>query len=270
MDQNSPKVSIIIPTYNRPEHLRRAIISALSQTYPNIECIVVDDHSDIDIGQFRQEFPGVTFLRNSENRGGCYSRNRGLEQAGGKYINFLDDDDELHPEKITLQVKKFQTSAIENLGFVTAHVLDKRSGKEIIKKNRAAGDMYRQLLSGYAISGIETLLIKKECLVEIGGFDENLQSSQEYDLLIRLSEKDGVDYVDKILSRENRSTDQISLNFDKKISGAKNLFQKYDSRYKNMGTLFWMKMRLKRRALLSRFMIGKWFGEKAYRFTIRS
>lgn len=269
MKKNSPKVSVIIPTYNRPDLLRRAIESALNQTYPNIEVIVVDDHSDYDLDLLRKEYPSVKFYMNSENRGGCYSRNRGIREASGEYINFLDDDDELLPEKVERQVKKFFDSQFENVGFVTAHTEDNRSGKTVIKKNRASGDMYRQLLKKFAISGIETLLIKKECLLETGGFDDKLQSSQEYDLMIRLSDKYSVDYVDQVLSREHRSRDQISLNFGKKMAGARYLFQKHDRRYKAISLLFWMKMRLKYYGLMCRFLIGKLFGERAYRMTIR-
>ena len=265
MNQKRPKVSIIIPTYNRLDLLRRAVKSALNQTYGNKEIIVVDDHSDKDLDSLRKEYPTVKFYRNGENRGGCYSRNRGIREASGEYINFLDDDDELYPEKIELQVKKFRDSSIENLGFVTAHVEDNRSGKTVIKKNMASGDMYYRLLKKFAISGIETLLIKKECLLETGEFDDKLQSSQEYDLMIRLSEKYNVDYVDEILSRENRSFDQISLNFNKKIQGAKYLFKKHDQRYRSYGFLFWLQMRLKLKVLLARFYVGKILGERTYR-----
>jgi len=261
----TPLVSIIIPTYNRSDYLRRALNSAINQTYGNIEIMVVDDCSDLNLDPLKKEFDSVRFLRNEENKGACFSRNRGLKLAKGEYINFLDDDDELFPDKISLQLKKFQTSEVENLGFVTAHAEDKRSGKVIIKENRVRGNMYKPLLNGYAISGIETLLIKKECLVTVDGFDERLQSSQEYDLMIRLAEKYNVDYLDKVCSRENRSRDQISLNFDKKIQGAKFLFNKHDDRYRSLGVFFWLKMRLKLRVLLMRFWIGKTFGERAYR-----
>lgn len=269
MKENKPLVSIIIPTYNRPDLLQRALKSALHQTYSNVEVIVVDDHSENDIEELQKEYPKVIFYRNSENRGGCYSRNRGIKESEGVYINFLDDDDEIFPEKLELQVKKFNQSIDPILGFVTAHADDKRSGRTIIKYNRVKGEVYHQLLKEYAISGIETLLIKKESLEDIGGFDNDLKSSQEYDLMIRLSEKYTVDYVDRVLSREHRSRDQISLNFDKKISGAIYLFRKHDKRYRAIGTFFWMKMRLKLYGLICRFWIGKLFGERAYRFVIR-
>lgn len=270
MIHNSPKVSIVIPTYNRPDLLRRAIDSALNQTYPNLEVIVVDDHSDNDLNQLQEEYPTVTFYRNETNRGGCYSRNRGIEVSAGDFINFLDDDDELYPDKVALQIEKFEQSEDPNLGFVTAHVEDNRSGSKIIKRNAVRGDVHKQLLWRFAISGIESLLIKKECLLEAGGFDNNLKSSQEYDLMIRLSETYSVDYVDKVLSKQHRSRDQISLNFDKKIAGARYLFRKHDYRYRDEGVLFWLKMRLKLYGLICRFWIGKVFGEKAYQATIRN
>lgn len=270
MNQIGPKVSIIIPTFNRPELLRRAMKSALNQTYSNVEVIVIDDHPESNQENLKKEFPSVRFYQNSENMGGCYSRNRGIEESEGEYVNFLDDDDELSPDKVSMQIKKFRESQAEDLGFVTAHAEDFRSGKKIIKNNSVSGNVYRQLLSGYAIAGIETMLIRKKCLMEVGGFDKNLQSSQEYDLMIRLAEKYRVDFVDEILSRQHRSKDQISLNFDKKISGATYLFRKHDHRYREIGPLFWLKMRLKLRGLICRFYIGKLLGERAYRFTIRS
>lgn len=265
MNSTKPLVSIVIPTYDRPELLRRAVMSALNQTYSNVEVIVINDSPRSGLESMKKEFQSVRFYQNNKNMGGCYTRNFGIEKSDGEYINFLDDDDELLPNKIEMQVKKFQESNQSNLGFLTAHTEDNRSGQTIIKRNKIQGDIYRQLLKGYAISGIESLLIKRECLIETGGFDMNLESSQEYDLMIRLSEKYSVDYVDQVLSREHRSHDQISLNFDKKINGARYLFSKYDQRYRSIGFLFWLQMRLKLKVLLARYYVGKVFGEKAYR-----
>ncbi len=231
---------------------------------------MVDDHSDSDLDLFRKKYPGVQFLQNSENRGACYARNRGFMLSTGDFINFLDDDDLLFSEKIDLQIKKFQDSDDTNLGMVTCHLLDCRSGKEIMVENRVRGDIYRDLLAGFAVSGTETMLFKRSIFDKIDGFDESLQSSQEYDLFIRASEICNIDYVDQALSQKNRSKDQISMNFNKKMSGAKYLFKKHKSRYRQVGFLFWLKMRLKLYGLMYRFMIGKLFGEKAYRFTIKN
>lgn len=265
-----PLVSIVIPTHNRPDHLERALESALRQTYENIEIIVVDDGSELSLEVFEERSPSVRFLKNSTNRGACYSRNRGLEIAKGDYINFLDDDDELYPKKIELQIEKFQESEETNLGMVTCHLLDCRSGDKKIIENVIRGDVYKEMLSGFAVSGTEAMLFKSSLFDQIEGFDENLESSQEYDLFIRASEVCTIDYVDQVLTRKNRSDNQISLNFNKKIQGATYLFEKHDKRYRKIGSFFRMKMRLKLYGLVCRFLIGKWFGEKAYRYTIRN
>lgn len=263
-----PKVSIIIPTYNRPELLKRAINSVLSQTYPNIEIIVIDDASEMDINRFKKDFPNILFLQNSENRGPCHSRNRGIKEASSDYINFLDDDDILFPEKIERQVARFLESDDPNLGMVTAYALDERSGTEYVRKNMAKGDLYRDMLYRFEVSGIETTLFKKSVFDKIGGFDENLQSSQEYDLLIRAAEFFTFDYVDEVLSKEFRSTGQISVNFDKKIQGANYLFKKHNHRYIERGKWFWFKMQIKHLGLLCRYYSGKWFGENFYRLLL--
>jgi len=269
MNSISPLVSIVIPTYNRPGLVVRAVESALNQTYENIEIIVVDDGSELNLASFEERYPTVRFLKNDTNRGACFSRNRGLKIANGEYINFLDDDDELFPEKIELQIEKFHKSEIPNLGMVTCHLLDCRSGNKKVVANKVRGNVYMKMLSGFAVAGTEAMLFKASVFDEIDGFDESLESSQEYDLFIRVSEKFNIDYVDKVLTRKNRSTDQISLNFDKKIQGARVLFRKYERSYRGIGYLFWLKMRLKLYGLIGRFMIGKLFGEKAYRFTIK-
>lgn len=269
MLKKKPLVTVIIPTHNRPELVRRAVESVQKQTYPNIEIIVVDDASKIDIRKSLKSDTNIRVLRNKKNKGGCFSRNWGIREAKGNYINFLDDDDILYPEKIKKQITCFINSVDSDLGMVTAHALDARSGMEENKYNRVKGNIYKVLLSSYAVSGIETMLFKKAALQRIGGFDEQIASSQEYDLLIRFAEYYTVDYVDEILSHEFRSVNQISLDFDKKRSGAKYLYKKHDSRYKAQGFFFWLQMKLKLKLLFTRFFVGKCFGEKAYRLLIR-
>lgn len=269
MQKTQPLVSIIIPTYNRPELLKRAIQSVLTQTYKNIEIIVVDDNSDLDLNHFREEYSSVSFLTNSENRGACYSRNRGFEEANGEYVNFLDDDDELYPEKIERQIERFKVSDDEKLGMITCHLIDQRSGKEVTVRNKVRGDIYRELLARYAVSGTETMLFKKKVLQKVGVFDETLPANQEYDLLIRVCEKYSVDFIDEVLTKKHRSVNQINTNFEKKITGAKRLYNKHRERFKRESKGFFLKMWIKYRLLNVRFYIGKWFGEKVYRLTIR-
>jgi len=264
-----PLVSVIIPTYNRPEFLRRAVDSVVNQTYANIEIIIVDDASQVALSGYPSDQREIKVLENSENKGACYSRNLGLSKAKGDFINFLDDDDILFPEKIEKQVEVFLAASDPSLGIVTCHSKDERSGQPKIKYNRVKGGIYRALLDRYIVSGTETLLMKTAAVEGVGGFDEHLQSSHEYDLLIRLSKDHTIDFVDEILTREFRSTDQISTNFDKKIQGAKHLYAKHDDRFKEVGIGFWLKKKLKLQLLLFRFYVGKIFGEKMYRKLLR-
>ena len=111
--KNEDVVSVIIPTYKRPKELERAIISVKNQTYKNIEIIVVDDNAN-DIEQRKsteqvvKKYENIVYIQNKENLGGSKTRNIGIENAKGKYIAFLDDDDEFLPNKIEQQIKLYK------------------------------------------------------------------------------------------------------------------------------------------------------------------
>jgi glycosyltransferase involved in cell wall biosynthesis len=230
---------------------------------------VVDEASKVDQEEELTNYNNLQLFKNPDNKGACFSRNLGLNKSNGVYINFLDDDDVLYPEKVEKQVNLFLTSSDQNLGMVTCHAKDERSGKAKVKYNRVKGNIYQLLLDRYAVSGTETMLFRTDALREDGGFDEELQSSQEYDLMIRLAKYHTIDFIDEVLTREFRSVNQISTDFDKKIQGARHLYSKHDHRFKEMGYGFWLKKKIKLQVLLLRFYIGKVFGEKVYRLLLR-
>lgn len=111
---NSPKVSVIIPTYNRKGLLGEAVQSCLDQTWPDIEILIVDDGSTDGTENFVREQLGgpwggkVQYLK-QENSGASAARNKGLELAKGEYIQFLDSDDLLFENKIALQIAQLET-----------------------------------------------------------------------------------------------------------------------------------------------------------------
>jgi glycosyltransferase involved in cell wall biosynthesis len=263
-----PLVSIIIPTYNRPEFVIKAVESALNQTYQHIEVIVVDDASEMNIQEVLPSDQRIRYFKNIENRGGGFSRNVGLDNARGEFVNFLDDDDELYPDKIEKQVSCFLNAQDPNLGMVTCHTSDERSGKPRIFYNRVRGDIHQQLLARYAVYGTETMLFRRNALKNIGGFDGNLVANQEYDLMIRFSEHYSVDFVDDVLCRKKRSYNQISRDLGKKIKGARQLFQKHKSRFKREGLGFYLKVLAKHYGLMTRFYAGAIFGENVYRLLL--
>src|SRR5687768_8397891 len=99
----NPRVSVVIPCYNGEQFIREAIGSALSQTYPDLEIIVIDDGStDGSLDRIRSFGKGIRW-ESGPNRGGCAARNRGIELARGDWVQFLDADDLLHPNKIACQ-----------------------------------------------------------------------------------------------------------------------------------------------------------------------
>lgn len=106
--QNKPLVSVVMPTYNRADFLPRSIESILNQTYDNLEFIIVDDGSTDDsaelIRAYQQEDPRIILLKNKENRGISFSRNRGTDAARGKYVAIMDSDDYSEPDRLEKSV----------------------------------------------------------------------------------------------------------------------------------------------------------------------
>ena len=100
-----PSVSIIIPCYNAADCVANAVRSALEQTCPSVEVIVVDDGSTDDSRARIAEFSADIRFESQANRGGGAARNRGLSVAAGDYVLFLDADDLLYPEKVSRQVE---------------------------------------------------------------------------------------------------------------------------------------------------------------------
>jgi glycosyltransferase involved in cell wall biosynthesis len=251
---NNPLVSIIIPTYNRPKYLRRAIESTLKQTHNNIEVLVIDDYSNYNPLTLIEEFNDnrIKYYRNSFNQGSVYSRNRGLSICSGDYINFLDDDDEILPQKIELQLAKFRDSHIENLGVVICDMEYRRKDINMLKKNHVRGDIYKKILKHYCVYGIHSMLIKRDFAPK---FDPNLKSSQEYDLSIRIARRCNFDYVPKKLAITHTSENQISFNYRKKIDGTKYIFDKYRSEFLRFGVIYYIFNWFRFRYLLLRYFI---------------
>lgn len=193
-----PRVSVIIPTYNRSELLVKAVSSVLDQSFGDFELLVIDDCSTDDtrakiegIGNSR-----VAYFRNPENKGVSGSRNFGIERSRGEFIAFLDDDDEWLPEKLEKQVGILDNSP-SNLGLVYTGSLsvDLATGSLIETTiPRYKGDVLNDLA---VLNFIPTssVLIRRECFTKIGLFDENLSYGEDFDLWIRISTEFLIDYI---------------------------------------------------------------------------
>jgi len=192
-------VSIVIPTYNRGSFIERAVYSALTQTYPDLEVIVVDDDSTDDtperIAALQRVDHRVRYLRHETNRGAQAARNSGIQAAQGSYIAFLDSDNEWLPTKLERQMEVF-THAGEEIGAVYCGFrrVSETDGFVADLRPRHRGHIYQVALTEW-IADTSTLVVRREELERAGPFRELIRSNQEWDLCIRLAQHCAFDFV---------------------------------------------------------------------------
>ncbi len=196
-DIKKPLVSIIIPTYGRPDMLKRAIDSVLNQTYPNIELLVVDDNG-VE-GRFREETEAIInrynncqnlrYIKYENNVNASFARNQGIKQSKGMYIAFLDNDDEMLNRKIELQVNKMESLGDEWGGCYTGYYVQKKNRRETSNETREGQPYLDALARNYYICGGSNLLIRKRVVDDIGLFDETFKRNQDIEYLVRIIKK---------------------------------------------------------------------------------
>ena len=183
-----PRVSVIIPTYNRSKLLRVAIESVLAQTYPNIEIIVVDDGSTDDTAEVVAQYVGrVTYLRQA-NQDVAAARNTGIRAASGEYLTFLDDDDLIMPTKIERQVQVLASRPKVGLVHCRFYYADK-DGNYLYKAGLLPEGkvLPRLVCSNFVWVGAP--LIRRRCFDQVGLFDEEIPSvTADWDMWLRIAQ----------------------------------------------------------------------------------
>ncbi|HZG40546.1 MAG TPA: glycosyltransferase family 2 protein [Nodosilinea sp.] len=188
---SSPLITIIIPTYNRPQFLPQAVQSALAQTLEDLEVLVVDDGSSIPVDL--PPNPRLRILRLPENKGTAAARNAGARAAKGRYISYLDDDDQLLPHMVEVSLKALQNSDLPQPIAVLSglEVLD-MTGKVVETRlpptlPRGSHFFLEEVEPGKSFISKQTLVIERELLLGIGGYDEALQSRVHTEMFLRLN-----------------------------------------------------------------------------------
>ncbi len=185
---SNPLVSVVIPTYKNRGLLCQSIDSVLSQDYPNIEVIVVDDNNPES--EYRKKTEGLMeryvnnprfkYIKHAQNLNGAAARNTGIRASKGDVVAFLDDDDEFLPGKITAQVEYLKSHpdlhAVYNLATVNGRP---------VKTFPYEGDVLIPLLKNETRMFTPSLMFWKFTLDDIGGFDESFRRHQDYELLIK-------------------------------------------------------------------------------------
>lgn len=199
-------ISIIIPSYNRSGIVKRAVESCLAQTYGDIEIIVVDDGSTDDTEKTIKAFksPKIVYLRHPENQGVAAARNTGIRNAKGRYVAFLDSDDEFVPEKLAAQKECFESLDPRPALIYTDIVLEERGKTRLeISEDEPSGYLKaseKHFPTNNAITGPPTWMVDRICLESVGGFDENLKIYEDRDFFIRVAAKYPVYFLNKALS----------------------------------------------------------------------
>jgi glycosyltransferase involved in cell wall biosynthesis len=181
-----PLVSVIVPCYNGAAFLEEALKSAMSQSYPHVEVIVVDDGSTDNSPEIAQRFP-VRYIR-QENRGLAGARNTGIRESKGSYLVFLDADDRLRPEAIATGLRVLEPRpecaiAVGDHVFMSAD----SSYRANSRKDCLAAFHYEALLKSNFIEMISTVLFRRSVIDEVGGFNTSLRVAEDYELYLRIA-----------------------------------------------------------------------------------
>ena len=210
--QNIADISIVIPTYNRCELLKRAINSVLDQTINVREIIIVDNGStDNTYGMISSLFPEITYIY-EKRKGVSIARNLGIKNCNSTWIAFLDSDDAWMPQKLERQLfftnnnnKKYRLIHTNEIWYK-----NHKFQNQLKKHEKSGGDIFKKSLELCCISPSSTL-IKKKLFDKIGYFDESFEVCEDYELWLRVSSKIKIHFLeDKLTIKHGGHCGQLS------------------------------------------------------------
>jgi GT2 family glycosyltransferase/glycosyltransferase involved in cell wall biosynthesis/thioredoxin-like negative regulator of GroEL/2-polyprenyl-3-methyl-5-hydroxy-6-metoxy-1,4-benzoquinol methylase len=213
-----PKVSVIVPTFNRPDMLQIALTSILNQSFQNFEIIVINDGGeDVEslIASMNQH-GNIIYVRHEKNRGLAASRNTGIKLASGKYIAYLDDDDRFLPEHLETMVDFLEAHEQDyKVAYTDAwRVHQTLEQGQYVETGRDVPysfdfDADRLLVRNYF--PVLCVMHQRACLDQAGLFDESLTSHEDWDLWIRMSRAYHFAHIKKTTAEFTWRTDRTSM-----------------------------------------------------------
>jgi len=214
------KISVVIPAYNSAEFLPMAIESALKQSYPPHEVIVVDDGSTDDTREVVARYP-VRYIA-QENRGLSGARNTGIRHAAGEWIALLDADDWWHPDKLEAQAQIADHADLVYTALTCAYP----DGTMSPARHVAAQDLWPSLIYFNSV-GPSSVIIRKSALIDFGMFDVNLRACEELDLWFRMVRKARFASVPEPLTYYRIHAGTITSDPARMLSGFKTVFDRH-------------------------------------------
>lgn len=227
------RVSIILPTYNRRYCIQRAIDSVLSQTWQDYELIIIDDGSTDGTEEYICSLTDkrIKYVRLGKNSGVARARNIGIENAAGEYIAFQDSDAEWGKNKLEKQVYCLDSSKQEVAMVYSPYKRIYRDYAIVypalnVPLEEKSGQIIRYLLE-HPLVDTPTMLVRKNVLYEVGGFDPVMSALEDYELSIRIAERYQIHIIDEILVLSYDNEDSISNNAASYIRNSFYLLKKY-------------------------------------------
>ncbi len=182
-------ISVIIPAYNAEKTIKETIESVLNQTFTNFELIIINSSStDETLGIISQIKDRRIKVFSYPKANVAVNRNRGIKHSTGNYITFLDADDLWTNDKLAAQYKALESKPEAGVAYSWTNCIDE-NGKFLRKTSHVNwnGDIYSKFLLDDFIGNGSNVMVRKEFLIEVGGFDESLSNAQDTDMWLKLS-----------------------------------------------------------------------------------
>lgn len=219
MTMDLPLISVIIPTHNRPELLRRALDSVEYQTYPNVEAIVVNDGGG-DVSSIVSDFSKARLIDHAKTQGQSAARNTAIREAKGYYIAYLDDDDWYYPQHLEVccslamaKCKRFiYTNAMIHLDDGRSKLYLDREPNQLRKEN---------------VSPTSCMFHEHNLIDDVGLFDEKLENHEDWDLWIRMSKVTDIYHIREMTVHYDRSRPSMSTNIPWMLKGNRIIQDRY-------------------------------------------
>ena len=229
---NAWKVTVVIPTYNRPQYVCEAIDSVLNQTYTDFEIIVIDDGSVTDIGETVAHYGSKIRFHKQPNGGLASARNAGLALATGDLIAFLDDDDRWLPHKLENQVNLFrQDPKIDGVYGTVTEFDDKADTQRNHEFLGVSVDIHTILKQHFP--PMQTLLVRTSVLKQLNGFALDLKGVEDWDLYLRLFASYKMAGIPEIMAEVRCHGDNMSKNIEESCLYSLKVLDKNRNVHKN-------------------------------------
>lgn len=222
-----------MPTYNRGNVIHKAINSVINQSYSNWELIIIDDGSTDNtkevVRYYLEKDLRIKFVSNSLNKGANACRNQGATLANGKYLAFIDSDNQWYKDKLIKQLEIIEDSSL-NIDFVYSkeEVIDEKF-VTIVPRRAYSMEELRKVLPLKNVVDTSTVLMKKAIFFSVGGFDENMPRFQDWELFFRIVVVYGYNgiCVNEVLNKNILQSDSITKSNKKLVDGILSMIKKH-------------------------------------------